>query len=352
MRIIFAVCLLTLLLGSCSGKPAPEATVTPTVFISTTTPIPPPGMATPAPNLTATKDWAQFQVTLDALKTQSANFHTTIPTITETAMPPIPTPTPRPSPTESNHSAVSTCRRSVDGMRVVNKSFTPEYHNVNGYFSVLNHLSIKPGVILDLVFYGDYDSDGNFIYGPADPFPRIYARPVNQKPYASYYEFGKAIPEFSYPNESIIPLLDLQAAYYYYLNSVRTDNTSDGFFQMVLLGILGGQFNDQMRDWYDDTIVMCNQADIDLAAAETKKYGEENHFDLTLPDQVVQDAHKQSMEPIVDLGKDTATVRIVTFSKWSGFIETRYELTRAFPHQLVGEWQQSLVPYDCGVIIQ
>jgi hypothetical protein len=118
------------------------------------------------------------------------------------------------------------------------------------------------------------------------------------------------------------------------------------------LGILAGQFNEGLRDWYDDTIVLCNQSDIDMAASEVKKYSEENKIDLTLPDQVGQDARKLSLEPVVELGKDTATVRIVTFTKWGGFIETKYELTRSFPHQLLGEWQQILVPYDCGVTYQ
>jgi hypothetical protein len=349
MRIILVICLEALLLGACSGKPGPGATAT-TTALSTLAPLLPPGTATLTPNLTATRDWERFQVTLDALKTQVASVPTFFPTLTETASPPTPTLTPSLT-AISGTPSVSDCRRSVDGMRVIAKSFTWKYHNVNGYFSVLNHLSVKFGYVLDLVFNDYYDSDGNILYGPGTYYPHIYARSINQRPYASYYEFSKAVRAFSYENRSYLDKLDLQAEFYYYLDSVRTDNTSDGFFQFVLLGILGGQFNDPMRGWYDDTIVMCNQSDIDLAASETKKY-EGNQFDLSIPDPVVQDARKLSMEPVVVLGKDTAIVRIVTFTKWGGFIETRYEITRVYPHQLVGEWQQTLVPYDCGIIIQ
>jgi hypothetical protein len=342
------ICLITLLLGACSAKPAPGVTITPAA-LATSTPLPAADTATPTPNLTATRDWEQFQVTLQALKAQAASVPTSTPTLTETAAPTALSV--RSTPTEGAPSAISDCRGSVNGMRVIAKSFTRKYHNVNGYFSVLNHLSVKPGYTLDLVFY-EFPGPND---GPAGPtYPVIYTRPVNQKSYASYAELLSLVgkPAFVPRDYFYQAFLDLQDAFYYYLDSVRTDNTSDGFFQFVTLGILAGQFNEGLRDWYDDTIVLCNQSDIDMAASEVKKYSEENKIDLTLPDQVGQDARKLSLEPVVELGKDTATVRIVTFTKWGGFIETKYELTRSFPHQLLGEWQQILVPYDCGVTYQ
>jgi hypothetical protein len=87
-------------------------------------------------------------------------------------------------------------------------------------------------------------------------------------------------------------------------------------------------------------------------AEQLQKFNEKFKDDRSMSDQVMRDARKLSLEPVVELGKDTATVRIVTFTKWGSFIETKYELGRDFPHQLMGEWQQILVPYDCGVIYQ
>jgi hypothetical protein len=359
MRFFSVICLMTLLLGACSAKPAPGVTETPAVLATSTSLLPPgtatipsrPAGSTPTatPDLTSTREWEQFQVTLEALKTQVASVPTSTPTLTGTAAP-----TPlnvRPTPTEGATSAITACRGSVDGMRVVAKSFTRKYHNVNGYFSVLNHLYTKPGYTLDLVFY-EFPGPND---GPAGPtYPVIYARPVDQKPYASYTDLLALVgqPSFVPQDYFYTTFLDLQDAFYYYLDSVKTDNTSDGFFQFVTLGILAGQFNEGMRELYNDTVVLCNRSDIDLAASEVKKFYEKYKEDVSLPDQVVQDARKLSLEPVVELGKDTATVRIVTFSKWGGFIETKYEITRSFPHKLLGEWQQTLVPYDCGVTYQ
>ena len=347
MRLISVICLMTLLLGACSAKPAPGATATPAALVPST-PLLPPGTATPAPNLTATSDWEQFQVTLEALKTPTATLRTPYPTRTASALPPTETLWPTPSAVPGTPAAVTDCRGSVDGMRVVAKSFTRDIHHPDGYFVVLKHLSIKPGDTLDLIFDENPDSTGD-VLGPNPP--QIYARPVNQKPYLSYEEFINAVggPSYSYPSFSNLPHLDLLDPYYYYLNSVRVDNSSDGFLQFVILGILAEQFKDGLSSPYNDTIVLCNPFDIDLAVSEAKNFIEKSGLPA-LPDQVVQDAQKLSVEPLVELGKDTVTVRIVTFTKWGGFIETKYELERAFPHQLMGEWQQTLVPYDCGIL--
>jgi hypothetical protein len=129
------------------------------------------------------------------------------------------------------------------------------------------------------------------------------------------------------------------------------DNTSDSFFQYVILGILAEQLKPSLRDSYNDTIVICNPSDIDRAVAEANKFVE-GVSAPTLSDQDVKNAHKLSVEPVVELGKDTVTVRIVTFTKWGGFLETKYVLTRAFPHQIVVQWEEILVPYNCGIAIQ
>jgi len=348
MRLFSLICLITLLLGACSAKPAPGVTETPPV-LATSTPLPPHGATTPTPNLTTTRDWEQFQATLQALKTPTATLRTPYPTRTANARPPTETLWPTPSAVPGTPAAVSDCRGSVDGMRVVAKSFSRDIHNADGYFLVLKHLSIKPGYTLDVVFNEYIDPDG-FRWGPSIPY--LYARPINQKPYLSYDDFKSEVGEPSSAHQFFYgkPFLDLQSAFYYYLDSVRIDNTSEGFFQIVILGILSGQFKAGLRSSYNDTIVICNQSDIALAISEAKKFVEKVGISA-FPDQVVQDARKLTVEPVVELGKDTATVRIVTFSKWGGFIETKYEISRTFPHQLLRDWEKILVHYDCGVAI-
>jgi hypothetical protein len=175
MRFFAVICLMTLLLSACSAKPAPIVTVA-SAALATSTPLPAADTATPTPNLTATRDWEQFQATLQAMLTPTATLRTPQPTRTARALPPTETPWPTPSAVPGTPAVISGCRKTVDGLHVIANSFTEKHHNVNSYFSVLNHLSIKPGYTLDLVFQKD---------GLGLTSSYIYARPFDQKPYLS-----------------------------------------------------------------------------------------------------------------------------------------------------------------------
>jgi hypothetical protein len=340
------LCILALLLSSCSPPQRSGKTVIPTKF-STPILLLPSQTFTPTSNLTATQDWEQLQVTLDELKTEIASLPTRTPTQMKT---PRPTSSPEPSlpPTELSptpvpgiSTVISDCRRSVNGMRVITKCFTGRYHNVNGYFTVLNHLAIMPGYTLDVVV-------AEYGWGA---IPYVYARPLKQRPYTSYDEFstevGRPPLRDRISNAYLLDTHYLELANYY-LDYIKADNTAEGFFQFIVLGILGEQFFSAMNGDYNDTIILCDQYDVVLAASDTKKiFGDA----LVLPNEVLQDAKELPLAPVVELGKDTATVRVVTFTKWGGFVETKYELTRTIPLRVVGIWQKILVPYDCGCTI-
>jgi hypothetical protein len=55
------------------------------------------------------------------------------------------------------------------------------------------------------------------------------------------------------------------------------------------------------------------------------------------------------VEPVVKLGADAVRVKVVTFSNWSGFVEQSYTVKRGFPHELLEQSVEILVPYDCGI---
>lgn len=54
------------------------------------------------------------------------------------------------------------------------------------------------------------------------------------------------------------------------------------------------------------------------------------------------------VEPVVELRADTVDVKLVTFSKWLGFVERSYTVKRGFPHELLEQSKKTLVPYDWG----
>ncbi len=86
--------ILVFLLSACAPIPtSPPAT--PTTFSAPNATVLPTASNTPPVDLTTTSDWAQFQVTLDALKTQVVTAKGPTPTPTHTLFP-LPTEIPRP----------------------------------------------------------------------------------------------------------------------------------------------------------------------------------------------------------------------------------------------------------------
>jgi hypothetical protein len=337
------VCLVGVLFSTACSQARPPAvtvvpatTVAPAPFTSSPSPV---SSNTPTlrPNLTTTKDWEQFLVTLEALRPKTATVTftptlTVIPTLTKFM-------TATSTPTMSTPLA-STCQRSVTGIRAVIKNRTAQKKvNLNAYFSYLDHLSIEPGYTLDYVEYGD-DLGGK---------PIIYARLANQKPYTSYEELIQAVGTPNYTERSY---LTLEHAYDY-LSHIRVDDTSDGFLQLTILVTIGGQFNLNWHGLYDDTLVMCDKPDVGLADEAVKSFLEDNfledHTTLYLSDETIKAAESLNMVPEVRLNADTSEVRMVIFTKWGGFIEYRYAIKRSFPHYFVEGTQNVLVEYDCGV---
>ena len=190
--------------------------------------------------------------------------------------------------------------------------------NVMQYFTVLDHLSMQPGYSLDYVYH--YDGMGGY--------PVLYALPTAQAPYATEADLAAAGKPPSY------------------LDFVQADDTPEGYFQFVLLAIMGNQF---YLDWhanYNDSQLVCDKAAVMATVAST------DHITGTpMPLKArVQARFLQDVEPRVTIGEQTVEVRIVTFTQWGGFFRRTYTLQLHFPHTILDVREENLVPYDCGVM--
>ena len=201
----------------------------------------------------------------------------------------------------------------------------PGWFDVNDYFSVLTHLSMQPGYTLDYI----YHSSGS----GAAPF--LYARKTDSQPYTMLDELAATYPDHEYWSES--------DHYNDYLAYVRADDSEEAYFQYVVLEIMGGQFYLVWHAGYNDATIMCNSMALDQKTALS-------YFDITLPPEVQQKAAKLDVSPKVEIGKDTVNVRVVIFTKWGGFIEEIYTITRTFPHTIKDIKVNTLVKWNCGIM--
>jgi hypothetical protein len=187
----------------------------------------------------------------------------------------------------------------------------------NTYFDVFAHLSMQEGYFLDFV-YTTNDLGG---------FPTLFAVPEQQDRLASWSD--------------VTPGMDN------YLYHVQVDDTPEGFLQFAILAASGEQF---YLDWhanYNDLQVICTGKAL-KALVKTIQAGD---FGQTLS---TEDAGKvleiQAVEPVITLGERTAEIQVLTFTKWGGFNRVTYIVDRAFPHLIVDVRQETLVPYNCGIV--
>jgi hypothetical protein len=206
---------------------------------------------------------------------------------------------------------------------------TGEDFDVNAYFSVLDHLAMQPGYVLDYLY--DYNGSGGS--------PVIYARSEDQDPYLTFSEFyADTIGDRTWEEWFEVSRVE-------YMDHIRVDDTEEGFFQYVVLRKMGTQFYLFWHANYNDDRIICDQSLLDELLADLA----EPDFGLELSPELQDQARALDVEPRVEIGEDAVEVRVVIFTKWGGFIEERYTIARSFPHKVLEEETETLVPYDCGI---
>jgi len=194
--------------------------------------------------------------------------------------------------------------------------------DISHYLTALDHLSMEEGYSLDYAYYLD---------GFAG-MPVLYARPLSNPFYKTYDEYIKANSGTKINS---------------YLAHVRSDGTPEGFFQYIILAIMGSQFYQWWHAQTNDQVIVTNQAALEkiLTEAMTAKYGQQ------LSAETAQKARTLNLEPQVEFGSSTVVIKVVTFTKWGGFKWVTYTLQKDFPHtDLSNPHIETLVEYNCGII--
>jgi hypothetical protein len=122
------------------------------------------------------------------------------------------------------------------------------------------------------------------------------------------------------------------------LSHVRTDDSEDGFFQLIVLGIMGAQFYCYDHAAFNDSMIVCTHAALDAWVPRLPASAE--------ADRVRREAKAFELAPRVHMGDDEVVVSIALFTKWGGLRRCSYTVRRAFPHQILSSTERTLVEYD------
>jgi hypothetical protein len=234
-------------------------------------------------------------------------------------------------PAQEVNGAISTCRTTVDAMSALTGSLelpgnfqeqnpvkTGEEFDVMEYFGVLDHLTMLPGYALDYVYH--YDGMGGT--------PILYVHPIGQLPYASESELYAAgdVPS--------------------YLDFIQTDGTLESYFQFIVLSFMGDQFYQFWHSNYNDSQIVCEKIDVnDIVSSLDGNFG----YRISIPSRI-RAALLENVGPAVNIGTQSVQVKLVTFTRWGGFFEETYFLSKSPPHTIQDVQEKNLVPYDCGVM--
>lgn len=235
----------------------------------------------------------------------------------------------------SRQNTVDAMRSLINGYslpreyRTVDSARLEGWFDVNAYFSVLSHLSMQPGYTLDYVYHGrQYEGH-----------PYMYARRVDSKPFSSLKELTQS------SNTDMLKNPYSRPGDYDYLSYIQTDNTKESFFQYAVLRILGGNFYLYWHDNYRKCTIICDHIGLEALFCDTGILRDGN-----LPFKIQEEARQLELAPRVEFTEDTAVVRLVTFTKWGGFNEGTYTITRTFPHIITDIKIENLVSWDCGIL--
>jgi hypothetical protein len=227
-----------------------------------------------------------------------------------------------------------------------NPAKQPGDFDMNHYFSVLTHLSMEPGFVLDYLFTG---SDG---FGGR---PLIYVRKAEDKPFTSYEEYETA-------QENAVRIQNNYDFIGFVMygnttelgNKIKVDGTPQGYFEYVLLQIMGGQFYLVWHANYDDATIICDKVSLEKTVKESiQGMG----FDLMPTTSSGRGSYSEFMakakfidfQPVITLGDKTVAIKVIIFTKWGGLVQYTFTINKEYPHTITKVTQRVLVAYNCGV---
>jgi len=207
-------------------------------------------------------------------------------------------------------------QRDLDGLKL------PEDFDVGRYFDHLDHLHMAPGASLDWV-YAKWQNGG---------FPILYGRSVTAPPYRYFADLPLTERDEKGRSPWFPPLS--------YLEKVETDGTQEGFVQLAVLAVVGGQFYQVWHAHYNDLVPICSRRQMLRLLWK----------DGRLPWKTRLRAAIQRVTPRVSLSDTEARVDLLTFTQWGGFQRQRFVFSRQAPHILRSRKTETVVAYDCGVL--
>jgi hypothetical protein len=252
--------------------------------------------------------------------------------------------------TEVSHLNGETCQETVNAFRAVLPSSWPDEERAadesmehylarvqkeftaDEVFSALTGLKMSKSYELDFVMDTSYDCE-----------PVLYARRANQP---AYTQFSDLLEQRG--GHGFLPYIFDTDIRDQYLNFVQTDGTSESYFELVVLHVMGTHFWQRGHSNYHDETIVCHTSGLPMP-----KSGQLSDMELAIefvvPAPIFEKAQYLNLDPVVVKRHNQVDVSVVVFSRWKGFSRVVYSVSEESPHRIRVTDEDLLLPYDCGV---
>jgi hypothetical protein len=196
--------------------------------------------------------------------------------------------------------------------------------DVNAYFTVLKHLSMEEGYVLDY----------HFVPRDMDARPYGYARRSSDQPLAGLVDYEKLVGDAQ----------GWQRRQVAFLNRVKHDGTPQGCLEYVALAIMAEQFCLVQHANYDDTRVVASREEVREIIAELE--ADKRQIDPKAKAAALAIDPAPETRP---LKKGHTFVSVVVFTKWGGFYRCEFVVNPAGTPGLCPVYSTRLAEFNCGV---
>lgn len=124
------------------------------------------------------------------------------------------------------------------------------------------------------------------------------------------------------------------------------NGTEAGYFQLVLMLIMGNQFYLDWHAGYNDLEIVASPDRLERVIEEIGA----DDFGFPLTNKQTRAMRKLDPTPIVEIGETEVKVSVLVFTKWGGFYRSEIVFGFPAPYAIPDVSTEVLVDYDCGIM--
>ena len=203
--------------------------------------------------------------------------------------------------------------------------------DVNRYFTVLDKLQLEPGLVLDWV-YANHGIGG---------YPVLYARAGDAAPFADYAAYAGFPANAREPPS--VTAEGRERLRYGYLEQIRAEDSPAGFFQLVVLRLLGDRFGLFWHEFYNEIALVCSQPGWQAILQREQQRGEPY---TPPPADFIAAAEKIDFTPAITMSDTQVDVEVTTYCPFRGLERCHIEISRPFPHRILQQSATNLLQHS------